>query len=245
MRRQLTAYVRKRPSVAGFVGGVVAFLSVTSLAGLATWNRLQALNSPIRDVGTLTDTLFPSVWTALGWTVFGLHSVPVRPVSSGTESDAVTVLLFWLYSGVEFPATLPLDPADGARSVRNVARVALGDLYFAVLALLPMLALVAVGTLLGRRFARGYWDGAFLGALSVLGYLPCVLLVGVLTRADIAAYGYKATVGVDLAFAAAVAGVVYPVVFGGLGGLVSQGALAVLWRVVVRVVRNHVLLDSQ
>lgn len=226
-----TLPVLRRRLLAGGLLGAGTFLVTGLVTAAASYGRLLEANEPAREVGTLTETLFPPLWKAAGWVLFGAHQVPVRSLpSSDGGDDAIVSLLFWLYRGENFPPAVPLSPASGERPVRNLVALLFDGLATVGLFCLPAVALTAAGFLLGRAFAETYGDGGLVdgglvGGWLAVGYLPCSLLVGVATRAEITGYGYRATVGVALPDAALLAGLAYPLVFGGLGGFLSRGLL--------------------
>jgi hypothetical protein len=103
----------------------------------------------------------------------------------------------------------------GGRASENA--VASGE-YSALLYLVPVLGLLAAGTLLARRAAAtDVGDGAVAGATVTAGYAP-VALAGVwLVRVERSA----GTVGPDLATALLLAALVYPLALGGAGGALA------------------------
>ena len=220
---------RTRRLLVGAACGAVAFLVTVAVTAAVGYGRLAAASDPSRDAGTLAGTLFPPLWKSLGWLVFGAHGVAVRPLD-GASDDAVVSLLFWLLGGSDFPPAVPLSPTRGEPLVRNVLTLTVDGAAATGAFLLPPVALTLAGFVLGRRVADGVVAGGSVGLRLAAGYLPLVALLAVVTRARVAGYGYAATVGVSLLDAALVAGLAYPVVFGGVGGLLSQGVLGDLYR---------------
>lgn len=213
----------RRLLVSGFLGAGT-FLATGLVTAVVSYDRLRAANDPVRDVGVLTETLFPPLWKAVGWVLFGAHSISVQAVSGhGGGDDVLVSLLFWLYRGETFPPAVPLTPGSGGRTAGNLVVILFDAPVTYGLFGLPPLALVAAGALLGRAYARTYGGGAVVGGWLALGYLPSAVLLTALTRADISGYGYHTTVGVAPVDAILWVGVAYPVVIGGFGGLLSQG----------------------
>ncbi|GAB3037711.1 hypothetical protein [Natronobiforma cellulositropha] len=90
--------------------------------------------------------------------------------------------------------------------------------------LLPPVALVAAGALVAvraRHESRSPADTALAGATVAVGYAPLCILGIVLFAVDVG----SATIRPDPLMAVLLAGVAYPLVFGGLGGL-AVGALS-------------------
>ena len=220
---------RTRRVLAGAVGGAAAFLVTVVVTTAVGYGRLAAASDPSRDAGTLAGTLFPPLWKSLGWLVFGAHGVAVRSLG-GANDDAIVSLLFWLLRGSDFPPAVPLSPTPGEPLVRNVLTLTVDGVAATGALLVPPVVLTLAGVTLGRRVADDVVSGGAVGLRLAAGYLPPVVLLAVATRARVSGYGYAATVGVSLLDAALVAGVAYPVVFGGVGGLLSQGVLGDCYR---------------
>lgn len=93
-----------------------------------------------------------------------------------------------------------------------------------LLLVVPPLVLVLGGALAARAAdARSLGDGAVAGALVVTAYL--VLSVGGALLASYASSGVAGELSfrIPLAQAALLAGLVYPLAFGGLGGALAAG----------------------
>lgn len=89
---------------------------------------------------------------------------------------------------------------------------------FTLLYLVPPLILTAAGVLAARgSHGRTVWHTAYAGALVFLGYFPLALL-------GTFAFGVSADILIQpsVFYATPVAGVVYPVVFGALGGAIEH-----------------------
>ncbi|WP_255170618.1 hypothetical protein [Natrononativus amylolyticus] len=121
----------------------------------------------------------------------------------------------WLFYNAHFVDT-ELPALAGTRTQNFVASADGGSL--ALLYLLPPLALLGAGFAVATASsARTLEDGGLRGALVVLGYLPLAVL-------GVVAFGYaigEGTVAPDAITAVGVAGVVYPVAFGGIGGAIA------------------------
>jgi hypothetical protein len=153
-----------------------------------------------------------------------LASAPVRESLARTLVEFVTgepatwKMVGWVFYSAHFVETVIPGLFGSSRTVDLVDAL---DAVPALLYLLPPVVLVAAGAVLARwAGASDIRDGATTGVAVAAGYFPLaaggaslfVVVVG------------DAVVRPDLIPAAAVAGVAYPVVFGGLGGVV--GALA-------------------
>jgi len=121
----------------------------------------------------------------------------------------------WLFYNAHFVDTA-IPGFGGTRTQNFVANADGGSL--ALLFLLPPLVLLGAGVAsaaLSRAASAA--DGATVGALAVVGYLP-LAIVGVL------AFGYAVgdgTIAPDAITAVLLAGAVYPAVLGGLGGAIG------------------------
>jgi hypothetical protein len=121
----------------------------------------------------------------------------------------------WLFLNAHFVATRFPTIAGGTQTTNFVT----GEEGSALLLALPPLLLVAAGLVVtyGHRGPLPEWATA--GASVALGYLPASALVALLGTHSIGAT--EATIAADLVTAVLLAGVVYPVVFGALGGAVG------------------------
>lgn len=124
----------------------------------------------------------------------------------------------WLFLNAHFVATQFPTIAGGTRTANFVT----GEDGSTLLLALPPLLLVAAGLLAayGRRGSLG--ERAKAGATVALGYLPISAVVALLTSHAIG--NTDVAISADPVTAVLLAGVVYPVIFGAVGGAAS-GAL--------------------
>lgn len=125
----------------------------------------------------------------------------------------------WVFYNAHFVDTVGSFSAFGLDVTRSVNLV--GEEFSAVLFLVPPLVLVAAGIAVARaagRLASGQ-DAALAGATVVAGYLPLAVAGALLFVAG----GEAGDVGPSLVPAVGLAGAVYPLVFGAVGGLVARG----------------------
>lgn len=93
-----------------------------------------------------------------------------------------------------------------------------------LLQIMPGLVLLAAGFALTRRRPVVHWlDGVISGASLVVGYCIAILVIAFLAQAtfDTTAPFRATTVTVDIVAAVIKAGLLYPAVFGGIGGLIA------------------------
>jgi len=121
----------------------------------------------------------------------------------------------WLFYNAHFVDT-SVPGFGGTRTQNFVANADGGSL--ALLFLVPPLVLLGAGVAAAALSrAASAADGATVGALAVVGYLP-LAIVGVV------AFGYAVgdgTIAPDAITAVLLAGAVYPTVLGGLGGAIG------------------------
>lgn len=123
----------------------------------------------------------------------------------------------WVFYNAHFVATEVPNPLGGVRVENFIASADGGSLT--AMYLVPPVLLLAVGLLAGRLAnATEPTDGALAGGLVVAGYLP-LAIVGLI------AFGYSigdGTIAPVLPTGLLLAGVVYPGVFGAIGGAVAS-----------------------
>lgn len=119
----------------------------------------------------------------------------------------------WVFYNAHLVATEVPAPLGGIRVVNFVAEADAGSLT--AMYLVPPVLLLAAGLLVGRLAATtDPTEGALAGGLVAVGYLPLALL-------GVVAFGYSigdGTIAPVLPTAGLLAGVVYPAVFGAVGG---------------------------
>lgn len=140
----------------------------------------------------------PAVWQGVGWFFYGAHNVQLE-----ISAEA---------AGQSFSQSVP---------------VTQGPVWTPVLYLIPVLALVGAGALATRGSnAPSHGEAAKQGATVIAGYLP-LAIAGVF----VVAWSAEVTSGVQsaevtlrpqLMTAVLLAGIVYPAVFGGIGGYVAH-----------------------
>lgn len=119
----------------------------------------------------------------------------------------------WLFYNGHFVDTEIPSLVGGARSVSLIAEADGGSLT--ALYVVPPLLLLVAGVVAARvAGAAEPADGAGSGALVVAGYLPLAVIGAFLFRYSIG----EGAVAPDLITAVLLAGVVYPVAFGAIGG---------------------------
>lgn len=125
----------------------------------------------------------------------------------------------WLFYGAHGVATRIPTAAGGTRLVNLVEQSGDGTvaLLYVLVPVLLLLAGVATARFHGTRSAR---EGALVGATVVVGYLLPAAVGTVLTAHTIGDTG--GTIAPDPVTGIILAGVIYPVVFGALGGAVSS-----------------------
>lgn len=142
----------------------------------------------------------------------GLNALLDLVGGGGVETPTAVSWLYYGAHGVAVAYPLP----GGGRATRNlVAASGATDLLY----LLPPVLLVAAGFALARRAGeRGAGRAALVGASVLPGYLALAVAGLLATRVTVVG----ATVGPDLLTGVLLAGVAYPVVLGGLGGVVAS-----------------------
>ena len=122
----------------------------------------------------------------------------------------------WLFYNAHFVDVSVPSLIGAARSVNFVSQADGGTFLFVVPPVLLVLAGLAAGRVAG---ASTPVDGARAGALLTVGYLPLAVIGGFLFRVSV---GDGASVAPDLITVVLLAGLVYPVAFGAIGGAVSS-----------------------
>lgn len=135
----------------------------------------------------------------------------------GGESVPVWKGIGWLFLNAHFVDTRIPTIAGGTRMVNFVTAEDGGSL--ALLAVPPLLLLIAgLAVAYGRR--ADPLAGAKVGATIAAGYLPLSVGAGLLTAHAIG--NTEAAIAPDLVTAVLLGGLVYPLVFGALGGLAGS-----------------------
>ncbi|MDZ5809836.1 transporter [Halorubrum sp. AD140] len=119
----------------------------------------------------------------------------------------------WVFYNGHFVDTQVPSLVGGARSVNLVSQADGGSLT--LLFVVPPVLLIVAGLVAGRLAeATEPVDGATAGALVLVGYLPLAVVGAFLFRYSVG----DGTVAPDLITAVLLAGMVYPAVFGAVGG---------------------------
>ncbi len=120
----------------------------------------------------------------------------------------------WVFYNAHFVATEIPQPLGGVR-VENFIASADG---LTALYLVPPVLLCLAGVAVGRvAAAETPVDGAIVGAVVTAGYLPLAVIGAIIFRYSVG----DGTVTPDLIAAVLLAGVVYPLSFGGIGGAIA------------------------
>lgn len=129
----------------------------------------------------------------------------------GGDPIAVWQAVGWLFYNAHFVRTRATGGLGGPRSQNFIAGSDGGAVV--LLYLVPVVLLLAAGLAVARLGgAADIADGAVGGATVVLGYLPLAVVGRFL-------FNYDGSVAPDLVTAVLLAGLVYPLVFGALGGV--------------------------
>jgi hypothetical protein len=131
----------------------------------------------------------------------------------GGEPISVWQGVGWLFYNAHFVRTRAEGGLGGPQSENFIAASDGGAIV--LLYLVPVLLLLAAGVLLARvGEAEEPADGATAGAGVVLGYFPLALVGAFL-------FSYQGNIAPDIVTALLLAGIVYPLVFGAIGGAVG------------------------
>jgi hypothetical protein len=145
------------------------------------------------------------------------NSLAARVLEIATGDPGTWKLVGWVFYGAHY-VTSEIPGLFGSTAVNLVGR---GDTFPAALFLLPPVVLVVAGALVavvGR--SETAVAGAVGGASVTLGYLPLAVAGAFLFSIAVG----DSTAGPTLVTAVLLAGLVYPLVFGALGGAVGSFA---------------------
>jgi hypothetical protein len=134
----------------------------------------------------------------------------------GGEAIPAWKSVSWLFLNAHFVDTRFPTVAGGTRTTNFVT----GEGGSTLLLVLPPLVLAVAGLAITYGHRGSLTDRATAGATVALGYLPLSVLVALVGTHTIGAT--EATIAPDLVTAVLLAGVVYPAVFGALGGVASS-----------------------
>lgn len=148
-------------------------------------------------------------WKVAGWVFFGGHNVDLElTLSAGGQSRSETVSVFDEATASNLTSTIP------------------EFLYL----LVPIAVLIGAGFLMyavvGRSLSTGAAAGV--GATVAIGYVVLSLLGSFLFEYSQSSgsgdFQVSGSLGPELTMAVLLAGIVYPLLFGGLGGIVGRSA---------------------
>jgi len=165
--------------------------------------KADEVERQLQQQGFLGGQELPETWKLVSWLFAEMHQVTVEAATSGTGG------------GGAIPS--------GTRAV-DLASTPVWDQYLLVV---PPLALVAGGYLLAGRYGLpSRAVGAKYGASLVAGYLPLAALVGYGAEWSYSAsssFGVQVslTVGPQLVESVLLAGLLYPLLFGAIGGYLA------------------------
>lgn len=156
-------------------------------------------------------------------------------VDGADWSDAVVDELLpvtaWVYHGAHFVGVSGPAPTL-FRQGHNVAREPELGLPLAVVFIIPVLVLVGAGFLYSRWCMRDHYDktyGRRFGAEIAVGYAVAAFLAAYWSVDTVPYLIFDVQVGPDLGMTVLMMGVLYPVIFGAIGGWLYQGMANLGW----------------
>lgn len=183
------------------VFGLMSFFLVFALiSGLLLWEE-SLQDDP--DAGAKYTELEeePGFYTVGTWAFIGTHFIDIR------------VRAISAYRNVEYS----FNPIDEWVSVVPAS------LFHGT----PLAVLLVMGYgfgYLNQHFVRSELDGTVFGASIVSGYLPVVLLFSIESDLRTATSEFMVSYTIPLVESALIAGIIYPVVFGGIGGYIAYSS---------------------
>ncbi|QLG27657.1 hypothetical protein HUG10_08890 [Halorarum halophilum] len=183
----------RRSAALGLAAALLGYLPAFALATLRRSAMLAVeLPGDLRDPAPMREVLEPGTATAAGWLWYNAHLVPTS-----------------------VPTT---DVLAGRATLTNVNFLnAVGGVAF-LLYLVPPVLLVAAGYAFVRSDGIGLSMAVSGGASVAVGYTPLLVLGAFLITAPAAEHVAAGPAGIPSLFAA----LVYPVVFGALGGVLAK-----------------------
>lgn len=189
-----TAAYQTVPKKLSFVAGIVAFLAGYAVTWIQTSGDAESLVEPLSMFHSA-----PETWQSVGWAFMAMHNVTVE--GSGSISGPL----------VNDPITSTLNS---------------GTLPDQWLLLVPVVALVGTGYYVAENGEIGRTNATRAGASIVLGYFVCVVALSVLSPWAVSttanAHSYSFSVGPKLVESVGIAGLGYPIIFGAIGGTLSD-----------------------
>lgn len=139
--------------------------------------------------------------------------------TGGTTSTGGNELLYvigWIFYNAQF-----VDVAAAGQSMNLLSLLGgFTTVPTVVSHAIPPVLLLAPGRSVARKAARGRTDEqrTVAGASILAGYLPLALVGSSLLTYEVSTFGTTTSVGPETTTAVLIAGIGYPVIFGGLGG---------------------------
>lgn len=181
--------------VDGLLGGMAAFVVGYLVVYATSLSGLTALhvNNGLVGLGIIVPgESVPPLWKLAGWLFYGGHSVSV---DVATQSGVIS---------------------------RNFVTMAAHGLSQIPYYSFPPLLLAGIGFVVATRTTMPtVRDAVKAGASIVIGYYPLAMLGAYVTYESVTVDGVTSGLGPDPWMAAVYAGGVYPLVFGGLGGMLA------------------------
>lgn len=239
MDRSILHRVNNRRLGVSFLAGAGAFLSGYATSVLLVAGRVGATETANNASSGVVQTIFPPLWKVAAWAFYGMHGAKTRTlVDPEGEAAIAGKILFWLYRGNQLSASYEFSggasafvPAESAS--HNVAEIFLNWPLWPLALGIPAIPLLGAGFALGRRYGGTIREGAIAGVTVIAGYGPLAVAGILITRATPSIYGKVTVLGPSLGPAVLLAGVLYPVGFGALGGALATGFGAVVRRKVI------------
>lgn len=145
------------------------------------------------------------------------------PFDLGLDVPTTTVV-GWLYYGMH-QVRLVVTASGGGRTPSGAVAISEFGFWEGWYALVPPVLLVLVGLGVARTLAvADLKTGTLAGASLAVGYLPPAVLGIFVFEYTRSAAGVSVSVGPDLATGVVFVGLVYPLVFGGIGGAIGAWA---------------------
>ncbi|WP_144904012.1 transporter [Halobellus captivus] len=169
-------------------------------------------------MGAIAGLLSYAITYAITYAMTGeqiANSLAARILELATGDPGTWKLVGWVFYSTHY-VTSEIPGLFGSTAVNLISR---GDGFSAALFVIPPVVLLIAGGLVavvGR--AETPLSGAFGGASVAIGYLPLAIAGAFLFSISVG----DSTAGPTLVTAALLAGLVYPLVFGGVGGALGS-----------------------
>lgn len=191
--KQIRNWLEDSSKTDGLIVGSVTFITGYMLVYAFSIVHLKGLqiNQGLDGVG-VTFRNYPPIWKLSGWLLYGSHSV-----------------------SIDFPA-------PGGIVSRNLVNVLTHGLAQVPYFVLPPVLLLSAGTCMVYRNCLSSPQEAMLrGTSIVFGYLPLSAVGAYMTYVPAQVGKTRVTVGPNMWMGTVYAGGIYPIVFGGFGGLIA------------------------